>query len=706
LTAALLALLLAAPAAAEDYALPSPPSTATAPGRLVTYSAQRVEYDANRTMIHLSTGVVIKESTWTVKGDNLWIDTDRRLVTSDGPVIIEGRGGALYGGAGEFNLDAHTATLFDASGGMGDWRIRGPNARLEEGGRAEYRAADFTSCDVVPPHYHFHATSVTIVPRSSLSAWNVLFYLGDVPLFYFPYFYHDLSPDHLLRWKVSPGDDSRNGAFVKSTLVTPLGGGFSSKLYADYYGKQGAGVGGELNFKDPQDKASGGGIYAYNVDQKDGDDRWALIGSDYQALRSSTSFQARLQLQSDPDFNNDYVRSSAYTIPQDLNNSAAVNQRFDGFAARVIYSRDDVLNSTGTILGVSGIRYVRQDESLPRLEFQTESLDILSVPWLNSFSGYADNNYDMDRGYTQKSASGQWEATRGFNLGRGVTLTPKTDLSETGYDRFDDYVTTPSTITYNGVSIARWSTSGDLRYNTHFGNLDAKQTYTERLEPNGIGRDLGANDHGVEQNDMEVSDLWLVTPALWTRLQTGFNFQNYNDHAVGAVGRIEPLVGEATWTPNPNLTGALRGDYQFGAGLRALISYFSYDTLDGKGPAIGGGFEHNLADPQNYYQSFNFSVSPASTTWRVIANMSTVFDTLGGPGRLHGLRLYEKDVAVIKTWHDFITKVVGSVRPGGVGEVSFAVSLRLGTTNGRVPPKPDWERQFFPGSVGGDEYRP
>jgi hypothetical protein len=696
LTGALLALLLAAPAAAEDYALPTPP-----PGRRIDYSAERVDYDVDKATIHLSTGVVVRDSTWTIKGDDLRIDVDRRLVTSDGPVILETKEGAAYGNAGEFDLADRTGTLFDASSGSGDWRIRGPRAVLDEAGAARYHDADFTSCDVVPPHYHFHATSVTLVPRSRVSAWNVLFYLGDVPVLYFPFFYHDLSPDHLLRWKVDPGYDKRNGGFVKSTLTTAYGGGWSSQVFADYYGSQGPAAGGDINYKKGE---SNGGIYGYDVNQYGGRDRWTLIGGDYQVLPSSISFQGRLQLQSDPDFNNDYVRSSAYTVPQNLVNNAALNKRFDGFAARIIYSREDVLNSTGTVLGVSGVRYIRQQESLPRLEFQTESLDVLSLPWLNSFSGYADNNYDYDRGYTQKSASGQWEATRGFNLGRGFTLTPKTDLSETGYDRFDDYIVTPTTITYTNVSVARWTTSGDLRANTRFGNLDLRQTYTQRLQPDSVGRDIGANDRGVEQNDLQLSDLWLMTPSLWTRLSTGYNFATYNDATLHPKERIEPVIGEATWTPNANLTAALRGDYKLDSGLRSAIAYFSYGN--GIGPSIGGGFQHNLADPQNYYQSFNVAVSPSSSTWKVIADAGTVFDTSGGPAHVHGLRLYQKDLAVIKYWHDFITKVVGSVRPGGVGEVSFSASLRLGSANGRVPPRPDWEKQFFPTAAGEAGDRP
>ncbi len=701
MTAALLALALCAPAAAADYALPAPP-----PGRRVDYSAERVDYDADSGMIHLSTGVTVHESTWTVKGSDMRIDVNRRLVTSDAPLILEGKGGALYGDAGEFDLDDHTGTVFGAKAGYGEWRIHGPSAQLRSDGGAAFHDADFTSCDLPTPHYHFHSQKVTIVPHSALSAWNVLFYLGDIPLFYFPYFYHDLSPNHLLRWKLQPGDDARNGVFLHSTLDTPLGHGLSSKTYLDEYSKQGVGAGGELNYQDPHDKSSAGGIYAYNVDEfaGGGADRWGLAGSDFQALPSSTSFQTRLQMQSDPNFNNDYVRSSAYTIPQELVNSAALNHRFDHFAARVVYSRDDILNSTGAVLDQGGVRYIRNTESLPRVEFQTESLDVLGLPWLNMFNGYADNNYDLIRGYTQQSVAGQWEATRGFNLGRGITFTPRTDVSETEYNRFDDYMNAVSTISYADVALTRWTTSGDLRWNSHFGSIDARQTYTERMAPNGMGLDSSANDRGIEQNDFQLSDLWWITPDLWTRLSGGYTFQNYNDHTLSAKERFEPVQAEATWTPNANLVSAFRTDYQPAYGLQALIAYFSYG--DGTGPTIGGNFEHNQFDPENYYESFNFAVSPTSSTWKVIADVGTVFESLGGPQRLHGLRIYEKDLAVIKTWHDFITKAIIGVRPGGVGEYSVLASLRLGSGVGRPPPQPNWESQFFPQGASPSIYRP
>src|SRR5207302_8812744 len=52
-----------------------------------------------------------------------------------------------------------------------------------------FRSADFTSCDTVPSHYHFHSTRLTVVPHKYLFARNTVFYFRKVPLFYIPFLY-------------------------------------------------------------------------------------------------------------------------------------------------------------------------------------------------------------------------------------------------------------------------------------------------------------------------------------------------------------------------------------------------------------------------------------------------------------------------------------------------------------------------------------
>ncbi len=131
MTVAVLALLLAAPAAAKDYALPRAPA-----GPRVDYSAERVDVDAAKGTIHLMRRGVVSVPGWTVAGEDLWIDADRRLVTSDGPVVLKTATCAAYGESGAFDLADQTGVLFDVAArnalfyiGDGRWTRVGGAAR-------------------------------------------------------------------------------------------------------------------------------------------------------------------------------------------------------------------------------------------------------------------------------------------------------------------------------------------------------------------------------------------------------------------------------------------------------------------------------------------------------------------------------------------------------------------------------------------------
>jgi LPS-assembly protein len=225
--------------------------------------ADRAEFDGEKSTLHLSGHVVLKESTMTVKGEDLLIDTNKRNGRSEGPLLVDDGVSAVYGESGEFDFAKHTGRLFRSSAGMADWRIHAREAELGANRRLSYRGADFTSCGKVPPDYHFHAQSVSVVPKKRMLARNVLFYLGDVPVFYLPVLYKSLSPVHWFGWKSQPGYDNRNGPYLKNTLTTQYSESMYSKLFADYYTKQGFGYGAELQRHRGED--SRGILYAYSI---------------------------------------------------------------------------------------------------------------------------------------------------------------------------------------------------------------------------------------------------------------------------------------------------------------------------------------------------------------------------------------------------------------------------------------------------------
>ncbi|MDX6769987.1 MAG: hypothetical protein SF051_10675 [Elusimicrobiota bacterium] len=688
--AALLLLLVAGPAAAADYTLPEPP-----PGPRVDYEADEADFDADKSLLHLKGAVRLKESTWTVKAEELWVDTAHRSARTDGPMLVEDGWSALYGESGEFDFERHSGRLFTTSAGHGDWRIRAKQARMHEDRTLDYRAADFTSCSALEPHYHFRASRITVKPRKSLVARNVFFYLGEVPVFYTPILYKSLKKQHFLRWKTSPGYDNRNGPFARNTLTTEHGRTVYSKLFADYYASQGFGYGGELFRRDGDD--SRGALYGYRIKETSTrDERWTVLGQQYQALTSSMSFQGRLQFQSDADFNNHYARSNTFRVTPELINGAAVVHRFSKATARLSYSRLDRA-------ALDRRTFVKETESAPRLDLQSTPLRLWRLPWLNTLDGFADNEYDRSRSYLEKSVGAGWEGTRTFNLARGVSLAPKLLYRQTYFNRYERSVV-GSTQTVLDAAVGRYGGEAVVRLDTPLGGVDAGYRQVRRQRPGHLDDDSGAVDKGVEENLVTLSDVFFPAPRTWARLSSGYDFRTFRDRAVGFRRRVLPIVAEASWNPSDALNLTFRNDYQLEEGQRAVL--FDARWGDETGPSLGGGFAYNLSDPSRYVASAEVGLAPSSPTWRVSFGLRAVAETPGGAGRLHGARVFEKEFGWTRRWHDFYTKVAGRFRPGGVGEASIRIDLKFGSADPKSAPRRDWESELFPERATRDELRP
>ena len=698
--AVLLALLLAAPAAAaEDYFLPPPPST----GSHVDYWADKAEYDGEASTMHLTGDVTLKQSTMTVRGQDLWIDDANRTGRSDKRVLVDDGVSAVYGDSGDFDFGKQTGRLYHASAGMGNWRVRAAEARLLKERNTKYRGVDYTSCERLPPDYHFHSTSLAVVPKKYLLGWNTIFYLGPVPLFYTPVFYHSLNPDPLVKWKIQPGVDSRSGDYVKGTLTTRISSTTYTKLFDDYYSKLGFGYGGEVNHHSGQD--SRGALYGYRIKEEGTvNNRWGLFGSDYQKLGSSVSFQGRLQDQSDPSFTNDYARSNLFRLTPELVNNAALTKTFSKGTVRVLYSRDDIQNPADLT------RFIRNTESAPRVEAQSTPLRVLNLPWLNTFTGFADDNYTLGRGYQQKSVNAAWDATRSFHVARGVTYNPKFDYSETYYNEFDEPEWQSQAVNGNLNSVVgRWTATNNLRFNTPVGHIDATHTYSQRLKPDSFTEDTSPFDEGVEANNFSFTDVFVPTPRTWARVTTGYDFRTYRNQTLAFDQRILPITADLSWQAKKKVTFTLHEAYEIKnssgtGGNQSVIADVRWgDPL--VGPSIGGGISYNLASPATYYPTLEFALAPSSPTWRVTVALRSVFSSDGGIAQAHSLRLFEKEVTWTRRWHDFYTKVIFRSRPGGVGEVTGQVEFKFGDADPKHAPRHDWEKEWFPDRTKEDELR-
>ncbi|MBI4676798.1 MAG: LPS-assembly protein LptD [Elusimicrobia bacterium] len=667
--------------AATDYPLPEPPASH------VQFSADQVDFDESSSVMHLKGQVLLREATWTVRADEFWIHSETRKARSDGSVFLDDGYGAILGSRGEFDLKSHEGWLADPQAGYGDWNVRAKWMRAGPGRRLSYRGARFSGCNVKPKqHYHLYSGQLEVVPKKYLLALNTVFFIGPVPVLYLPIFYAPLVDIHLWESKLQVGYDRRNGAFVKTTFITRHSEYLYSRTYVDGYTSQGVGIGGELHRRKGQDAR--GGLYGYWIhEQSTGDNRWVAVTDQYQAVTSSISVQARLHAQSDAEFNNHYARSKDFRVTPELVNAAAVVYRLPSAVARLSWSRADVDNGTMR-------RYVKDRESLPRLDVQSEPLKFWKLPWLNTLSFFADNSYLRSRGYQEKAVGAGWEASRTIRLARGLSFTPKVSYSQTYFDRLERLSDPSSTRTWKNTFVGRYMGQGNVRYTTLVGAWDLAYAYQVRHKPGALSDDAVALDHGVETNGITLQDTFRPARKILVRMQSGYEFRVFRDRYLGFRDRVSPLVTELIYTPTPFLDLAVRDDYQLEQGNRSLLFTGLYGEPEKE--FISAGVGHNQAIPRSTFVNMEFGWQPSTWGWVLGGNLRSEVLSKGGLGRLYDFRLIEKELSFEKRLHDFHLRGMVRFRPRGVREYAFKVEMTFPGTKKAEIAKRDWEAEWFP----------
>ena len=680
---------LAAPAAAQstapaaDFILPEAPVSSP-----VVYSADYFEYEGSTTgadaQILLKGAVELKGSTWTLRGSEVRVDMQTRMARARGTFEVDDGMTVLRGEEGEFDLADRSGWVGDVRAEYPPWKVWGRRGSLDAEGKGHFKGALFTSCDGLPPHYHFRSSSLHITPRRYMTAYNVRFYVGKVPVFYSPFLWKSLKRKRLLRTRVIPGYDKRNGGSLRSNTLFSITPSLYGKLFLDGYSEQGFAAGSEVQFHPSED--SRGALYGYHVgDDELGRDRWTLLGSQYQSFGSSYAFQGRLQAQSDPEVNNNYVRSSAFRVTPELVNSAAFVRRTALTTTRLSYARSDT--------GAPGGRFAKAQESTPRLDWQTAPLSLPKVPLLFTFSSFADNTYDRARGFQQHAVGAGAETTQTVNLARGVSLTPRAALREVYEDRREALTTQRSTEVLQDVYTGFYELGTNLRLDSLVGAWDLNYGFIGRTRPDTVRHDAGAPDYGVEKSLLSVSDALRPDRRLMLRFSSGYDYRPSRLDDRGFRQRILPFTGDMTFFAPHGIQLSLRDEYQLEQGNRAVLFQADRGERDGNFGSVG--FSHTLDRPDLYFAAVEGGWAPKSSKWVFQGALRQLVRTPGGFD-FRGYQLFEKELAVTRDFHDFHTRALMRLRPGGVKEFLIRIDLMTGRAPERRIERKDWEREWFP----------
>lgn len=658
------ALLLACAAAnAAAYELPS--STGT---HHVRFEADNAAFNEYTREIDLEGSVRLEELSpegkqlKLVRARSLTVNMSSRTVVAPADFVMDDDTGTVYGKSGFYDYGAAAGLINEGRFLHRNFVFRGRSVKFDKDGYT-YKRASLTSCDEDPPHYRLRASRIQLYPDRYFLAYNTVFFLGKVPVFYFPVLYKPMGGGTPFVSIFRPGYDERNGAFLKSTFVYRINSETRAKLFLDYFAKRGLGTGGELDFRRPEKNVSNISIYRikeYGLAK----DRWGLSGGFWHRLNrfsesdpSQYYGQGFFRVLSDPRVNNDFFRSNPFAISPDEQASVALTRRTNYTVTRLsAYGRETHTYDYSA--------FKKADSSVPRLDFNTVPFRVLRLPVLNTFAGYFENARSEGQDFTQKRGNGVWTVSRSVPLVKRLTLSPSVF--------YDQSVFLSTAAALGDRWVGRYGGAANLRYDRSWGALDLTYSYKRRQRANKLSPDSAAPDRGQEASSLAAQLFLMPRFNTYYKLGTSADLRDY--YSASLTKRLAPLFAEVYYAPRPDVDIFVTENYSLHGGSNSFVAQVN---VGGKENYIGGGVANYSTSPRAWVVSNTFGFRPwRGSFWRAEAVLRYRLMSEGGLN-FSEIKFFEKGLVLYRDFHDFRTRWDFKVRSGGVKEFFFFVNLKM-----------------------------
>jgi lipopolysaccharide assembly outer membrane protein LptD (OstA) len=301
-------------------------------------SQDSVDYDLNTGIATATNGIVVRHGDTLLTARRGQVNQLTGEVQAEGEVQLSNAETLWHGESMRYNFHTRRFVGDDVATARPPLFFRGSTVVGDVSNRIAVAAnAMVTTDDYATPGYSVRAKTMTMVPGEYVEAKNATLRLGDVPVFWFPYYKKSLGPRRNY-WTLTPGIRSRYGAYLRSTYHWYWSERLDTDLHFDGFTRRGIGLGPDLNWHLPR-FGEGTAKYYYIRDQDPGDDpQGAPIRTDRQRIWlshqgeiiSNLTFRAVLAKQSDAQVIRDFFEPE-YRANVQPNTFVEVNQAWPNF---------------------------------------------------------------------------------------------------------------------------------------------------------------------------------------------------------------------------------------------------------------------------------------------------------------------------------------------------------------------------------------
>ncbi len=206
------------------------------------------EYDASTHTAKGANGVRFQSGPAAGTADSVTMNVETGEVVADGSVRVQRDDQIWTGEHITYNFKTHEMDAHEFRTGKPPLFASGEGLHADVTNQVYVATNAFlTTDDIAEPAIRIRAKYIRIIPGVKIEARHALLYLGDVPVFYFPYYTRALGP-RVNNFDFVPGYRTSFGPFLLGRYNFFLNPEFDGAVHLDYREKRGVGTGPDLNY--------------------------------------------------------------------------------------------------------------------------------------------------------------------------------------------------------------------------------------------------------------------------------------------------------------------------------------------------------------------------------------------------------------------------------------------------------------------------
>jgi hypothetical protein len=307
---------------------------------------------------------------------------------------------------GVYNIDTKQIRTSNVRTDYHPYFLSGQNVTQTSENVYRVEDATFTTHDSPGPDFHFRAQTVRVYENDHVVFRNVTFYVGKVPIFWWPYMYQSLND--AFSFSVAPADLSSWGPSLLTQVTFPITDDIKGRIRLDYRGRRGVAVGFESDTDYGRDKSSNVKLKTYYLDDQNPDiNPTALRRGDVPTQRYRLSLEDRTEFTKDIYGIVDVTKLSDPFVMQDFYQSEfRINPVPDNVVA---LTKTDPFYTLTAIARFQANDFFEQTERLPEVVLDVKRHALFGGPiFYQGETGVA----DLHRSFAEGSGFEDYGTTR------------------------------------------------------------------------------------------------------------------------------------------------------------------------------------------------------------------------------------------------------------------------------------------------------